>query len=225
MPALATPVHDTAGGVVDGHPTLVGGGNTTGLAVEQSWVRHSWRNIGNLPTTRSDLSVVEWHHHAYAVGGFDGTSQPTSVLRLGLRGAVRPVARLRQGVRYAATVRVGASVFVLGGEVVGRELDTVQQIHLATGQVTTPSRLPVPLGHAMAADVGDRILLMGGRITPDRQTDAMWWFDPGTGRFTRAGRLPTPLSDAAVATHGRRTWLLGGETPAITRTVTEIRFR
>ncbi len=77
----------------------------------------------------------------------------------------------------------------------------------------------------MAATVGGRILLMGGRVAPDRQTAAMWWFDPAGGRFTRAGRLPTALSDAGVAAFGDRIWLLGGEDPAVTAGVLTISVR
>jgi len=87
------------------------------------------------------------------------------------------------------------------------------------------ARLPVPLGHAMAAAVGSRILLVGGRVSPDQQTAAMWWFDPTTGRFTHAGSLPRPLSDAAVAVSGHRVWLLGGEDPAVTSGVLTISVR
>ncbi len=66
---------------------------------------------------------------------------------------------------------------------------------------------------------------MGGRVTPDRQTAAMWWFDPATVRFTPAGRLPVPLSDAAVAAYGHRIWLLGGEDPGVTDGVLTISVR
>ncbi len=77
----------------------------------------------------------------------------------------------------------------------------------------------------MAAPFGDQVLLVGGRVTPGRQTDAMWWFDPATGRFRRAGRLPRPLSDAAVASDGDRMWLLGGEDPSVTDGVLTISVR
>ena len=43
---------------------------------------------------------------------------------------------------------------------------------------------------------GDRLLVMGGRTTPDQVTDQMWWFTPRTGRWTRAGTLPYPVADA-----------------------------
>jgi N-acetylneuraminic acid mutarotase len=218
------PVHDTAAGLVAGNPTVVGGGNTSEQSVVQTWENQAWHRVGRLPTTRSDLSLVEWHRHAFAIGGYDGTSEPTAILRVS-RGVAQPVGALIHGVRYAATARVGSSVFVFGGEDAGREADTIQRVDLATGGVQPAGHLPVPLGHAMAATVGGRILVMGGRVTPSLPTDAMWWFDPTTGRFHRAGHLPSPLSDAAVASYRRRIWLLGGETPTVTDSVTVVGLR
>jgi hypothetical protein len=225
LPPLAVPVHDTAGGLVAGVPTVVGGGNATEQSVVQAMVHGRWVGDGNLPTTRSDLGVVEWRRHAYVIGGYDGTSEPRTILRLSPRAAPRPVGSLLQGVRYAALARIHSDVYVLGGEVDGRELDTVQKVDLATGHTRAAGRLPIPLGHAMAASVGSRILLMGGRTSPSRQTDAMWWFDPATRRFHRAGHLPAALSDAAVAKYRDRVWLLGGETPAVTDRVVGVTLR
>jgi N-acetylneuraminic acid mutarotase len=159
------------------------------------------------------------------IGGYDGTTVPTTILAVAADGSSRPVGRLVQGVRYAATARSGDTAYVFGGEVLGRELDAVQAVDLRTGHTRVVARLPVPLGHAMAATVGSRILLVGGRVSPDRQTDAMWWFDPASGRFTRAGRLPVALSDAAVAASGHRIWLLGGEDPTVTDGVLTISVR
>jgi N-acetylneuraminic acid mutarotase len=128
-------------------------------------------------------------------------------------------------VRYAATARLGHTAYVFGGEVLGAELDSVQAVDLGAGHTRVVAKLPVPLGHAMAATVGSRILLVGGRVTPDQQTAAMWWFDPATGRFTHAGVLPHPLSDAAVVTYGHQIWLLGGEDPSVTDRVLTISVR
>jgi N-acetylneuraminic acid mutarotase len=225
LPPLAVPVHDTAGGLVGGVPTVVGGGNSTEQAQVQALVHGRWVGVGNLPTTRSDLEVVEWRRHAYVIGGYDGSSVPRAILRLQRGAPARPVGDLLRGVRYAAVARIGSEVYVFGGEVAGRELDTVQRVDLATGHVSQAGRLPIPLGHGMAAAVGSRILLMGGRDSPEHQTDALWWFDPATHRFRKAGRLPFPLSDAAAASYGRRVWLLGGETPGVTDRVVTVTLR
>ena len=103
------------------------------------------------------------------------------------------------GVRYAATAVSGRTAYVFGGEVLGRELGTVQAVDLATGRTRVVARLPVPLGHAMAATVGGRMLLMGGRVAPDRQTAAMWWFDPASGPVHPRG----PAPDGAQRRRGR----------------------
>jgi hypothetical protein len=225
LQSLAVPVHDVAGGLVGGAPAVVGGGNATEQDVVQVLTDSAWHVTGHLPTTRSDLSVVQQGAQAFVIGGYDGTGVPTAVLRLAADGSSAPAGHLVRGVRYAATARIGRTAYVFGGEVLGAELDGVQAVDLATGRTRVVARLPVPLGHAMAAAVGSRILLVGGRVSPDQQTAAMWWFDPGSGRFTRAGVLPRPLSDAAVATYGHRVWPLGGEDPAVTDGVLTISVR
>jgi hypothetical protein len=225
LQSLAVPVHDVAGGLVGGVPAVVGGGNATEQDVVQELTDSAWHVAGHLPTSRSDLSVVQQGSHAFVIGGYDGAGVPTTILSLGTGGSSTPAGHLVRGVRYAATARLGHTAYVFGGEVLGAELGGVQAVDLRTGHTRVVARLPVPLGHAMAAAVGRRVLLVGGRVTPDQQTAAMWWFDPATGRFTHAGVLPHPLSDAGVATFGHRIWLLGGEDPAVTDGVLTISLR
>jgi len=214
--SLGVPVHDVAGGLAGTTPLVVGGGNATEQDVVQARRGRTWRVAGHLPTTRSDLSVVQRGTTPWVVG----------VLALSPDGSSsRPVGSLVQGVRYAATAVVRHTAYVFGGEVLGQELRDVQALNLQTGRTRVVAHLPTPLGHAMAGTFGDRVLLVGGRVGPDRQTGVMWWFDPGTGRFERAGRLPHPLSDAAVATDGHRMWLLGGEDPVVTDGVLTISVR
>jgi Kelch motif protein len=225
LPSLLLPVHDTAGGMVAGRPTVVGGGNATEQPLVQTLAHGRWIRGDALPSARSDLATAQWRRHVYVVGGYDGASSPRGVLRLSPRAAPDRAGDLLHGVRYAAVARVGSDLFVFGGEAAGRELDTIQRVDLTTGQVRPAGRLPHALGHAMVATVGGRVLVMGGRVTPGAQTDAMWWYDPTTGRVRQAGRLPSAISDAAVAVSGRHVWLLGGETPSITDRVVEVTAR
>ncbi len=220
-PSLGIAVHDAAAGSLAGRPAVYGGGNATEQSAVQVLRAGRWTTGTPLPTTRSDLSVAAVGGRSLVVGGYDGTHVPRSVLA-SRGGRWVQLGALREGVRYAATATVGREVFVFGGEVDHRELASVQRIDADTGRTTLVARLPVPLGHAMAAQVGGRVLLMGGRTGPDAQTDAMWWFDPGSGVFSRAGRLPGPLSDASTVSRGRRVWLLGGESPQVTDTVVEV---
>jgi hypothetical protein len=224
-PSLAVPVHDVSGALAGRVPLVIGGGNATEQDVVQRLQGGTWTVVGHLPTARSDLSVVPRGSSPLVVGGYDGSATPTTVLTVHSDGSVRPEGRLVQGVRYATTAVAGHTAYVFGGEVSGRELGAVQAVDLRTGRTRVVAHLPVPLGHAMAATVGTRVLVMGGRISPDRQTAAMWWFDPATGGFSRAGSLPEPLSDAAVASYRRQVWLLGGEDPSVTARVVFVRVR
>lgn len=220
-PRLVTAVHDAAAGTFAGHPAVYGGGNATEQSGVQELRSGRWRLVAQLPTTRSDLSVASVGGRSLVIGGYDGTTVPRSVLTRSGRRLV-PVGSLREGVRYAATATVGSDVLVFGGEVDHRELASVQRVDGRTGRTKIVARLPQPLGHAMAAYVGGRVLLMGGRTGSEVQTDLIWWFDPETGSFTRAGRLPRPLSDASVVSSDRHVWLLGGEDPQVDNRIVDI---
>jgi N-acetylneuraminic acid mutarotase len=208
---------------VGGQLLVVGGGGAAELSsIERLGRDHRWHLITHLPSSRSDLSVVTLSDGFLVVGGYDGARSEREVLRSRDGRSFTPIGQLRRGVRYAATVRVGPSVWVFGGEDQQRELRTVQRIDAATGLGTVAAQLPRALGHSEAALIGSRILLMGGRTSPDRVTDQMWWFDPGTRRFTRAGKLPYPVADAGLFISASRAYLLGGETPGFTDRVTRV---
>jgi hypothetical protein len=224
LPSLGVPVHDAAGGTYAGHPAVFGGGNATEQSVVQALVGNRWRTVDQMPTTRSDLVVAETASGTLVIGGYDGVNVPRRILRQRGSGPLRPWGTLAVGVRYAAVAPVAGAVYVFGGEVDHRELGAVQRVDVRTGRSRVVGRLPRRLGHAQAAAVGGRILLVGGRTDPDTQTDQMWWFDPATARFTRAGRLPVALSDAATVVSGRSVWLLGGESPSSTDRVIRIRL-
>lgn len=219
---LAVPLHDAAGAVIAGRPTVVGGGGATELSVVQArGPEGRWRVTGHLPGARSDLSVVAAGGSGLVIGGYDGSSTPLAVLRTD-GSSVRAVGRLPQGLRYSGTARVGREVYVLGGEVDGRELDEVLRLDVRTGRVRTLAPMPCALGHEAVVAVGDRLLVMGGRTAPHTVTDRMWWFDTATGRWTPAGRLPYPVADAPWAARGSSAYLLGGETPDFTARVTRV---
>ncbi len=215
-PSLLVPVHDAAGGLYDGRPAVFGGGNATEQSLVQALTGARWRKVDGFPTTRSDLSTVTLPDRTVVLGGYDGAATPRAVYTQAGHARMRITAQLARGVRYAATAAVGHDIYVFGGEVNHAELRTVQRVDTSTGHVQVVASLPHPLGHAMAATVGGRVLLMGGHVDAASRTAAMWWFDPASGRFTHAGTLPRPLSDAAVAVSGSTVWLLGGEDPGVT---------
>jgi N-acetylneuraminic acid mutarotase len=220
---LAQAVHDSAGGVLAGQSFLFGGGGATELATVQRSGTGTWQVAGQLPGgTRSDLTVVGLGDALLLVGGYDGSSTPTSVLRTTDGTHFTVAGHLPAGVRYAGAARIGTTVWVLGGEVGGRELSEVYRIDTTTGQVRSVGHLPAPLGHEAVVPVGDRLLVLGGRTGVHTTTAAMWWFDTTNGRWSRAGRLPEPVADAPVVVRGSQAWLLGGEAPDFTDRVVQV---
>ena len=133
--------------------------------------------------------------------------------------------RFPRGLRYSGVTLAHGVVWILGGEVDGSELDEVLRLDPRTGRVRRVGRMPQALGHEAVVPVGDRLLVMGGRTSPDAVTDRMWWYAPRTGAWTRAGRLPYPVADAPWVTHGNHAYLFGGETPDFTGRVTRVTWR
>ena len=103
---LAVPLHDSAGAVLSGRPTVVGGGGATELDDVQRRDPHGrWHVVGHLPGARSDLSVVASRRRGPGVGGYDGRATPTSILRTAdgrrfdVAGSAAPRAALQRGHR------------------------------------------------------------------------------------------------------------------------------
>ena len=224
QPDLPQPVHDAAGILLQGAPTLLGGGNTRQLnEVQRRDSAGRWRTIGRLPGTRSDLSAVAVPGGGLVIGGYDGQAGSPTVLQTSDGRRYREFARLTHGVRYAAVAQSGGMVWVIGGEDAGAQLPWIQRLDLQSGKASVVGRWPVRLGHAAAIAVGTRVLVLGGRTSAHRVTDAMWWFDPASGAITDAGRLPYPVADAGLVVTRDAAYLLGGEGPDFRRDVLEIR--
>lgn len=217
LASLPVPVHDVAGGLYGGEPSVYGGGNSSEQSTVQQFLQGAWRVVAHMPTTRSDLSVGVVNSTTYVLGGYDGKGVPTQVLAQSGSQGLTPAGQLSTGVRYAASAVFGTSVYLFGGEVNGAEMNLIQRFDTVTGRTTIIGHLPTAVGHASAAVLGDRILVMGGRVKPDVGTASTWWFDPASGRITRGTDLPAPVTDAAVAVSRdhRTAWLLGGESPSV----------
>ena len=223
---LAVPLHDSAGAVLSGRPTVIGGGGATELDDVQRQDPHGrWHVVAHLPGARSDLSVVAAGAGGLVLGGYDGHATPTSILRTADGRRFDVAGTLPRGLRYSGVTVANGVVWVLGGEVNGSELDEVLRLDPRTGRVHRVGRMPRALGHEAVVPVGHRLLVMGGRTSPDAVTDRMWWYATRTDAWTRAGRLPYPVADAPSVKRGSHAYLFGGETPDFTGRVTRVTWR
>ncbi|MBV8949952.1 MAG: hypothetical protein JOZ99_03690 [Actinobacteria bacterium] len=213
---LATPVHDSAVGLIDGRPVLFGGGaSTVTNAVQMLQSGGVTKVVGRLPQGRADDSATQIGTTVYVVGGYDGATLTPDVLATSDGAQFSVVGRLAQPVRYPAVAASGDSLFVIGGatsggESAGVDTDVVQQVDLRTGRVSVLTHLPATLSHAAAVSLGGNIYVLGGHVG-GRWSDQVARFDTASGALTVVGHLPRAVSDAAVTVVGDTAYLLGGE--------------
>lgn len=212
--ALATPLHDAGAATLSGATFVFGGGAATTIdSIESLSAAGRGHVVGTLPATRSDLSAVTVGTKAFVVGGFDGTTTVGSVLQTTNGTNPRPSATLLTPVRYPAVAAVGQTIYALGGELAdGTDTDSIQAVDTRTGRVTMVGRLPKPLSHASAIELGSKVYLLGGRVggVGGKAVDDIVSFDPATARVKHAGRLPMPVTNATATTSGGAGYLAGG---------------
>ena len=220
---LPVPVHDAAGAVVKGRDLLFGGGSTAvSSAVQDVTPGESPRVISHLPQPRADLVAVSDGAAGYVLGGFNGSTGSTTVLRTRDGRTFVTVGTLPVSVRYPAVAVSGGAIWLFGGEHAGRQITDVQRIDLTTGRGSVAGHLPHPLAHASAFTLRGAVFVAGGR-TGAAVTDAVLRFDPARIRFTAVGHLPGALSDFGVAVVGSTAYLVGGESPKPVNTVIQVR--
>ncbi|MGH3627198.1 MAG: hypothetical protein ACRDRL_07140 [Sciscionella sp.] len=221
---LAVAVHDAAGALLAGHGVIFGGGQTDSVSMVQALRPHGpARLAGHLPRARSDLVAATIGNAAYLLGGYNGQSLSTSVLRTTNGRDYHVVGHLAAPVRYPAIAARGNQLWVFGGQGAHGPTDVVQRIDVRTGQARIVGHLGTPLAHASALVVHGDIYLAGGQ-TRQGTSDLVRRFDPSTATFTVAAHLPVPVRDAGAAVIGDTGYLLGGGDPASNRVI-ELRPR
>lgn len=211
--ALAAPVHDAGGAVLDGSGFIFGGGALAPSNVAQRVNASAAASIvGALPVSRADLASVAVDRELIVVGGGTPARDDDRVIATTDGHTFRLVARLVVGVRYPAVAVVGGTVYVIGGTTNLGDSDLIQAVDPRSGKTRIVGHLRHGLSHASAFVVGGQLLVAGGRAGGLAQ-DAVWRYDPARGTATAVGRLPYRVSDMASVEVGGIAYLIGGEAP------------
>jgi hypothetical protein len=208
--------HDAAATTIAGRLVVFGGGATSSSAVVQSTGEGVGRPargrvIGALPQPRSDLSAVTIGRHVYVLGGYTGLTELPSILETTNGTSFRTVGRLPVTVRYAATVAVGTSIWIFGGEHGSQPVRVIQRFNTSTGRTKVVGRLASATAGAVAMDVGGKVLIAGGRGASGRVLSAVDELDPTDASVHQVARLRAAIANAAVAVVGDTAYLIGGE--------------
>ncbi len=230
--SLAAAVHDTAGALVGGVPTIFGGGNATESAAVQAFSGNAATTVGSLPIPRSDLAAATIGDRTFLVGGYDGSSVRATTISTVDGTAFRVLGDLPTPVRYPAVAALDGQVYAIGGTTTGTAsgaVRAVQALDPATGTVRAVGTLPFAVTDAVAATIGGRLYLIGGLVDGAASAD-VWRVGLGAGgagpvTLEPAGTLPTPTADAAVAVLGDRAFVVGGESPDLLSSVVTLELR
>jgi outer membrane protein assembly factor BamB len=219
--SLSGPLHDAAAVALDGQVLVFGGGTETSTDEVQALAAPGGtvaagataREVGRLPTVRSDLSAVSIGGTAYVLGGYDGTETVDSVLATTDGSRFSEVAKLPAPGRYLAVAALGGRIYAFGGESAsGKASDAIQEVDPEAGTARIVGHLPAAISHASAVSLGGAVYVLGGEAD-GQPSDEIWRFEPGRKRPVAAGRLPQPVAGGAVATVGSRAYLIGGTGP------------
>lgn len=135
--SLTGPLHDAAATVLGNRMLVFGGGTETSTdevqALSMSGGRVATgsgaRQVGRLPTVRSDLSAVTVGNTAYVLGGYDGNEPIPSVLATTDGSKFTEVTKLPAPGRYLAVATLGGRIYAFGGETAsGSASDAIQEV-------------------------------------------------------------------------------------------------
>jgi len=112
-----------------------------------------------------------------------------------------------------AAAPAGTRIVVAGGfRGDGATVSTVEVFDTASGGWQAGPELPVPVNHAMAATVRDRVYVFGGYLSTNRPTDVAFTLDGGQWR--QIAPLPQPRAAGTAAALGDTVYVAGGIGPA-----------
>ena len=140
---LSAAVHDAAGALVAGAPTVFGGGNSTETAAVQAFGSDGTsRIVGHLPIPRSDLATATIGARTFIVGGYDGSSIRGTALATTDGISFTLLGDLPVPVRYPAVAALGTDVYVVGGSTAAGAVRTIQVLDTTTGSRAHDRRAP-----------------------------------------------------------------------------------
>ena len=125
-----------------------------------------------------------------------------------------------------AAARVGRFVYVMGGfeRRTGATTAATERYDIERDAWTRVADMPVGLNHAAAAAHRGNVYVLGGyrgRSSLDRETAALYRYDPRADRWRRLASAPTARGALAVGVIGHRLYAIGGANSQVVCTAFE----
>ena len=218
-PLTAGPRQETAVAALNGEVWVLGGFDARGVVVRTVEIYNpasdSWRRGPDLPLALHHANVAVADGRLYVVGFLVGrfVASGRTFVHDPANGGWRELASMPDG-----TARGGASVAVLGGEILvaGGFRDGAVADFSAYDPATDSWRelppLPRAADHVVAGAIGGLLYVAGGRSGGiDGHSASLFVFDPNEMTWASLASLPTSRGGAASAVVSERLYVFGGE--------------
>ena len=228
LPSLPRGSASFAHGVV-GERILVAGGtdwekgakHTRGTVFALDVGATRWRELAALPRPFSSGAFGAGADGLYLFGGDDGARTGALAMRIDRNGRQYPAGELPLPLSFAGAVRVGSSVFILGGTHDVRDLTQITaeflSFDLQSGAVTRLPEFPAgPIIHPALAIVDRRIFVFPGGAYDSATKKALttrrtFYFDLDAQRWTELAPYPFAVRGiGAWPVDDHRVLLVGG---------------
>jgi N-acetylneuraminic acid mutarotase len=162
---------------------------------------------GTLVHATHDAAGAALGRRVLVVGG--GTVAPSASTQLHKGGTTVAAGALPQARADASAVRIGDTVYVVGGYN-GTTLDREVVGSTSGHAYRAVAALPVPVRYPAAAALGSRIYVFGGLDARGHPVDAIQVVESQSGTAKVVGRLPAPLAGATAGVLDHTIYLAGG---------------
>jgi hypothetical protein len=204
LASLTLTVLDAQGTVVDAvtSPVQGAGGHTSGTVSAQVVVATGTVGTYTLKVVASDAAGARSNELSgtFRIAAFPWVAK-----------SAMPAPR-----HHFATAVLGGRIFVIGGDdpaagvIPAPAVARVDVYDPATDTWSTGPALPVERMDAVAAEVGGRIYLAGGRGLYDPMVATLFVYDPTADVWSAGAAMPYALTDSAGAAANGHLWVFGG---------------
>jgi len=113
--------------------------------------------------------------------------------------------------RYGAgAVKVGSSVYVIGGCTERGVSSAIEKYDVSTGERSFPAYLPEPLAHFACGLIGGKVYVAGGVGSDYVPRSKVYEYDPSSNNVTQKAFLPKCVAYCSSSVLGGKLYVVGG---------------
>jgi len=169
-----------------------------------------WHEMPQMTHARFGAAVVAIQNQIFVIGGWDGVNAVSNVVEAfdPETGIWTRKTNMHTAVVYPAVAVVGNNIHILGGYTGSNYTNRHQVFSTVTNNWSLAQVLPQARSGGGAANVDDKIYLIGGYNGTVLSLNQM--YNPASNNWTTKAAMPTPRTDFAIAQLYDGIYVIGG---------------